>query len=130
MENSSGTGNFAHLNANFKSTFMKKILVMLAAAAVLAVASLSVSSCTKANPLVGTTWTGIDIDGDFTTLTFPSESMCMISWGGDGCHGTYTYSKPTVTMIIDGDWFISGTVSKKTITLNDFDGYTAVLTKQ
>ena len=121
---------FADLNANFKSIFMKKFLVMLAAAAVLAVASLSVSSCTKANPLVGTTWTGIDIDGDFTTLSFSSESMCMISWGVESVMGTYTYSKPTATLVIGDGWVISATVSKKTITLNDFDGYTAVLTKQ
>ena len=125
---------FADLNANFKSIFMKKFLVMLAAAAVLAVASLSVSSCTKANPLVGTTWTGIDIDGDFTTLSFSSESMCMISWGVESVMGTYTYSKPTATLVMNVDddwyWYISATVDKKTITLNDFDGYTAVLTKQ
>lgn len=122
---------FADLNANFKSIFMKKFLVMLAAAAVLAVASLSVSSCTKANPLVGTTWTSAPVYGTMFTITFTTEATCSVSVMAGGEYatdmGTYTWSKPTVTVMLNG-MVITGTVEKKTMTAF-IDGVPVVFTR-
>ena len=110
---------------------MKKFLVMLAAAAVLAVASLSVSSCTKANPLVGTTWTSAPVYGTMFTVSFTTESMCSFSVMADGDYdhgmGTYTWSKPTVTVMVEG-MVITGTVEKKTMTAF-IDGDPVVFTR-
>ncbi|MBE6231894.1 MAG: hypothetical protein E7117_05935 [Bacteroidales bacterium] len=112
---------------------MKKFLVMLASVAVLAVASLSVSSCSKTNgSLVGTKWLGVD-DGEGSVLIdFNTETTCQFTttdfYDGEVNSMTlgYTYEKPNVSI---GGVF-NGTVDKNTMVLYNPDGDPLTFTKQ
>lgn len=106
---------------------------MLASVAVLAVASLSVSSCSKTNAsLVGTKWLGID-DGEGSVLIdFNTETTCLFTttdfYDGEVQTMTlgYTYEKPNVT--IGGVY--NGTVDNDTMVLYNPDGDPLTFNKQ
>lgn len=105
---------------------------MLASVAVLAVASLSVSSCSKTNgSLVGTKWIGVD---DVSVMIdFNTETTCVFSVSESDDDGEnlsltlpYVYEKPNVSI---GGGIINGTVDKDTMILYNPDGEPLTLRK-
>jgi hypothetical protein len=98
------------------------------------------SSCKKDEHFDGTTWTGSYNDGESQgtlTLRFTGSTVSIEDkWydiyegdnGTDTKSGMVKYDKPTITITADGKMWATGTVSKKTMTLNVW-GITVTLTK-
>lgn len=85
----------------------------------------SMTSCTKARTLKGTTWIGTKSYSEYTanlTLSFFESTYSLDEKDSDGGYytttGNYTYNDPVVTLFLNGESF-SGTVSGDNLLLRE-----------
>lgn len=83
------------------------------------------TSCTKEKSLKGTTWNASQSYSSYTanfTLSFYESTFTLDERDSDGdfytTTGNYTYNDPIVTLFIDGEGSISGTVSGDNLLLD------------
>lgn len=122
---------------------MKRIFTILAAAALI-IAACVCTSCNKADSLVNTSWTNVSSPTAKMTITntfsFTSDKdvklTAIIVVGSEDpdtevVTGTYTYTKPTITMNFPGQEVetMTGTISGNVMTVTTAQGPTE-FTKQ
>ena len=82
-------------------------------------------SCTREKTLKGTTWDAVQTYSSYTaslTLSFYESTFTLDERDTDGDYysttGTYTYNAPVVTLFVEGEGNVSGTVTGNTLLLD------------
>lgn len=83
------------------------------------------TSCIREKTLRGTTWDAVQTYSSYTanlTLSFYESTFTLDERDSDGDYysttGTYTYNVPVVTLFVEGEGNVSGTVTGNNLLLN------------
>ena len=110
---------------------MRKLSIFFAVAVF---ATIGFSSCEN-NSLKGTSWKS-EVQGDeYVIFRFPTATVCEMDFYFDNevddtDKGTYTYSRPNVSIDLGFDATYIGTVKGNKMTLTHEDGGVLTVTKQ